>query len=118
MFWFSLEDGIDIRGFRISILLYADTIVLLGESEQDLQKLIYCVYNWSKKFKIKFNARKSNIVHFRKTSQPRSSFKFILGNTELNVVEKYKYLGIILNELLHYGVTAEICSDAANQALL
>ncbi len=51
----SLNLGIDIHdigGFRISIFLYADDIVLLGESEQDLQKMLDCVYNWSKKFKI------------------------------------------------------------------
>ncbi len=111
----SLNLGIDIGGFRISIL-YADGIVLLGESEQDLQKILDCEYNWNKKFKVKFNTRKSNIVHFRKPSQPRSSFKFVLGNTELNIVGQYKYLGIILNEFLDYDVTAQVLSDAANRA--
>ncbi len=91
--------------------------MLLGESEQDLQKMLDCVYNGSKKFKIKFNAGKSNIVHFRKHSQPRSSFKFVLGNTELNIVEQYKYLGIILMEFLDYDVTAQVLSDTANGAL-
>ncbi len=36
----SLNIGIDIGRFRISILLYEDDIVLLGESEQDLQKCL------------------------------------------------------------------------------
>ncbi len=48
----SFNLGIDIGGFRISILLYADDVVLLGESEQDLQKMLDCVYSWSKKIKI------------------------------------------------------------------
>ncbi len=49
-----MEDnlGIDIGGFRISILLYADDIVVLGESEHDLQKMLDCVYNWSKNSKL------------------------------------------------------------------
>ncbi len=55
-------------------------------------------------------------TYIRKPSQPRSSFKFVLGNTELNIVEHYKYLGIILNEFLDYDVTAQVLSDAANQA--
>ncbi len=71
--------------------------MLLGESQQDLQKMLYCVYNWSKKFKIKFNVRKSNIVHFR-------------NHNELNIVEHYKYLGIILNEFQDYDVTAQVHS--------
>ncbi len=36
----SLNLNIDIAGLRISILLYADDIVLLGESEPDLQKML------------------------------------------------------------------------------
>ncbi len=44
-------------------------------------------------------------------------FKFVPGNTELNIVEEYKYLGIVLNELLDYDVTAQVLSDAANRAL-
>ncbi len=79
--------------------------------------MLDCVYNWSKKFKIKFNVRKSNIVHFRKPSQPRLSFKFVLGNTELNIVEQYKYLGIILNEFLDYDVTAQVLPEAAQPSL-
>ncbi len=43
--------------------------------------------------------------------------KFVLGNTELNIVEHYKYLGIILNEFLDDDVTAQVLSDAANRAL-
>ncbi len=61
----SLNLGVFIDGHRISILLYADDIVLLGETEKDLQKMLDSVYKWSKKYKIKFNVSKSNIVHFR-----------------------------------------------------
>ncbi len=44
----SLNLGIDVGGFRICI--YADDIVLLGKSEQDLQKMHDCVINWNKIF--------------------------------------------------------------------
>lgn len=113
----SLNLGIDIDGCKVSILLYADDIVLIAESESDLQKMLDCVYNWSQKFKIRFNARKSNIVHFRKASQPRTSCTFKLGNIELGVVNQYKYLGVILNEFLDYSVTAKVLADSANRAL-
>ena len=113
----ALNLGIDIDGCRISILLYADDIVLLSQSEKDLQKMLDCVYNWSKKFKIRFNAKKSNIVHFRKLNEPRSTFKFHLDTIQLSIVNQYKYLGIILNEFLDYDVTAQVLSDAASRAL-
>ncbi len=65
--------------------------MLLGESEEKFLKMLDFVYNWSKKSKLNFIPRKCNIVHFRK---PRSSFKFVPGNSELNIVEQYKYLVI------------------------
>ncbi len=54
----SLNLGVTIDGHRISILLYADDIVLLGETEKDLQKILDSIYKWSKKYKTKFNVRK------------------------------------------------------------
>ncbi len=50
--------GINIDGINVCILLYADDIVLLTETEDN-------VYEWSKKLKIRFNAQKSNILHVR-----------------------------------------------------
>ncbi len=52
-----LNLGVTIDGHRISILLYADDIVLLCVTEKDLQKMLDSVYKWSKKYKIKFNVR-------------------------------------------------------------
>ncbi len=42
----SLNLDVTIDGHRISILLYADDIVLLGETEKDLQKMLDSVYKW------------------------------------------------------------------------
>lgn len=109
--------GVQFDNRSISILLYADDIILLSETEEGLQKMLDCVYSWSKKNKIKFNASKSNIVHFRSKRQARTTFKFHLGNVVLNTVQQYKYLGIILNEYLDFSVTAQVLADSANRAL-
>ncbi len=86
----SLNLGVTIDGHIISILLYADYIVLLDETEQDLQKMLNSVYKWSKKYKIKSNVRKSNIVHFRNQRVPRSAYNLQLGETVLCTIEHYK----------------------------
>ncbi len=75
------------------------------------------VYKWSKKYKIKFNVRKSNIVHFRNQRAPRSVYNFQLGETVLCTIEQYKYLGLVLNEFLDFNITAQVLSDVANRAL-
>ena len=46
----------------ISILLYADDIVLIAENEQNLQEMLNFMYNW---WKLKLNINKSNVIHFR-----------------------------------------------------
>ncbi len=65
---------------NICILLYADDIVLLSDTEEGLQKLLGKVYQWSLKRKIKFNANKSNILHVRQSLITNTNFNFKLGN--------------------------------------
>jgi hypothetical protein len=51
------------------------------------------VHQYSRKYRFKFNQDKSNIMIFgRKGKQ-----KFYLGKSELKVVPKYKYLGLVLD---------------------
>ncbi len=53
---------------------------------------------------------KTNIVHFRYKGTHCTNVCFRLGENVLNAVEKYKYLGVILNEYLEYDTTATILS--------
>ncbi len=48
----SVKTGIQIDGHNICILLYADDIVLLSDTEEVLQTLLDKVYQWSLKWKI------------------------------------------------------------------
>ncbi len=94
----SVNIGINIDGINVCILLYADDIALLSETEEGLQKLLSKVYEWSRKWKIKFNAHKSNILHVRQPQVPRTGYSFKLGYINLSKVEQYKYLGIVINK--------------------
>ena len=39
------------------------------------------------------------------------------GETSLDIVSQYKYLGLVLNEFLDLEITANILSDSAGRAL-
>ncbi len=69
------------------------------------------------KWKIKFNAKISNILHVRQSLITRTNFNFKLGNIVLPIVTQYKYLGIVITEFIDYNVVAQILADAANRAL-
>ena len=57
--------GIDINGTKICILLYADDMVLIANSEAQLQSMLNVMYQWCKKWRLRVNNNKTKIVHFR-----------------------------------------------------
>ena len=99
------------------ILLYADDIALLAPSAENLQSLLDIVFDWCQKFRMSINEEKTNIVHFRRKSEPQDSFGFSFGDTVLNTVDKYKYLGCVLNEFLDYSCTMDILAESSSRAL-
>ncbi len=71
--------GIHIDYSIIGILLYANNICLTAESEVDLEKLLDIVDRWCEQWRMQVNQDKSNVVHFRKQSQPRTTVQFNCG---------------------------------------
>ena len=57
--------GIHIDQELISVLLYADDIILLAKSETELQILLGALETWCKTWLLKVNVSKTNIMHFR-----------------------------------------------------
>ena len=65
-------------------LLYADDLVLLADSEADLQNLLFLVEKWCKKWRLDVNLSKTNILHVRNNRNQ-------LGYTSFNWVNKAWY---------------------------
>ena len=101
----------------MSSLLFADDIVLISENETNLQKMLDIVYKWCQKWRLSINKDKTKIVHFRKPRQRKSNFNFRFGAINLEIIDKYKYLGTVLDEHLNYNVTADVLAGAGGRAL-
>ena len=99
------------------MLLYADDLVLIAESEDDLQALLNCTYDWCLKWKMNININKSNVVHFRGTRKKRSLFHFKYGNVPINYCSSYKYLGVHFDEHLKFTQCASTLADSAYRSL-
>ena len=97
--------------------MYADDIVLLADSEHDLQSMLDVFHLWSGKNAMQLSVNKTKVVHFRPKSIGRTEFQFKIGNAHIDVIEKYVYLGLTLNEFLDYNVTARCVSQSAGRAL-
>ena len=109
--------GVDIGQEKVSILLYADDLVLIAETETDLQILLDTLSGWCTRNRIMVNEAKSNIVHFRTPSIPRTDFNFSCCGKGLSVAAQYTYLRLLLTEFLDFTAMASAVAKSASRAL-
>ena len=85
---------------ELSILLFADDIVLIADTVYGLQRKINVLYNVSCILGLEVHAGKSNIVVFRNGDKLAANEKWHIGTADLNVVSEYTYLGIVMSTRL------------------
>ena len=88
-------EGIDVGMLKLFILLYADDIVIFSESPEDMQSSLDILNNYCNKWKLKVNTNKTKIMVFRKGGILPRNLKFYFNNEEIEIVNKYSYLGIV-----------------------
>ncbi len=99
------------------MLLYVDDLCLISDNERDLQAMLNVLSDWCGKWGMKVNVRKTKVVHFRPLSILRTDTRFTCGNSEIHIVDRYKYLGLIVSEHLDYHITGTIVAQATSRAL-
>lgn len=109
--------GVNVGNEKICTLMYADDVVIIGDSEADLQNMLQVVNNWCMKWQMVLNQSKTNVVHFRSPSRPKTGFKFSCGDVDIDITTKYKYLGLWFNEHMDLSVMAKALADSAGRAL-
>ena len=109
--------GISVGDTSLSILLYADDIVLIADSELMLQSLLTRLDQWCKQWGLVISVNKSKVIHFRTKSVERSKEIFQCGETISEFIQQYKYLGLILSEHLDMLVMVKMIAQSASHAL-
>lgn len=113
----ALNNGILIEGNNVCILLFADDIAIITDNEENLQNMFNEIQKWCFKWRLNVNCNKTKVVHFRPASKTRTNYQFKYNGMVLEIVEQYKYLGIVLNEFLDFKCTAKVLASAAGRAL-
>lgn len=90
------EEGIVINGEVINNIRYADDTILIAESIEGLQILLDRVNEASNKYGLTINSKKTNFMVLSRTQVTNKTL--LLGNTPIERVEKFKYLGSYINE--------------------
>ena len=109
--------GVTIGEHKVSILLYADDIAILSENEENLQKMLDKLNEWCQKWQLSINSQKSQTVHSRRKRKTPSAFQFHIGTTSITTVEKYKYLGVTLDQHIEYKICGQELAEAGGRAL-
>ena len=107
--------GVKIQGRDVSILLFADDIVLIAEGPERLQKMLDLVYEYSRKWRFSFNIGKSNVVIFQKRGRRPADIQFQMGGEVLEQKKSYKYLGVDLEDELGWKETKRRLVDKARK---
>jgi len=88
-----------LNGVELNSLFFADDIVIMASSKEDLNKLLDIVSEYARKWRFEVNISKSKYMVFGKESK-RTKIK--LNGEELERVECYKYLGFDIDSKLNW----------------
>jgi len=92
--------------------MFADDVGLLTESRRDLQKLLDVVFEYSERWRFRWNVGKSKVMRFGpyKNSKKTRKEHYFLGLDKLEVVKSFKYLGVQLQQNLSWVGTKWNCT--------
>ena len=101
---------------KVFLLLYADDTVIFGEDASDLQTALCMFENYCKTWKLKVNIPKTKVLIFSK-GRPKQNLHFFYDDSELEIVNEYKYLGILLSRSGSFSRNKKYLAQQANKAL-
>lgn len=114
----SLVGGIECMGMVLKVLLYADDLVILADSQEKMQRMINRFYDYCVKWKLTVNLNKSKIMIFRAGggSYARNE-KWNFNTEQIEVVKEYKYLGVWITSNLKFNIHLKKKANEAKAAI-
>ena len=98
------------------ILLYADDTVIFSDDENDLQIALDNFTSYCDQWKLKINVDKTKIMIISK-GNARRNINFKIGQSTIQHVNEYKYLGIFLSKSGSFLNAKKHIAEQANKAM-
>ena len=102
--------------FKLFMLFYADDTVLLAESPKALQLMLNNVSEYCKLWKLTINTEKTKAIIFQKR-KTRNSPKFYLDGSDIELVDNFRYLGVIFNYNGSFNMCRKTLVSHASKAM-
>lgn len=87
--------GVHVKGQWMGSCFFADDIVLLASSAQELQSMLDVAAGFARRWHLRFNPKKCGVLIVGQKRQEKKRWR--LGNDRIKEVDEYKYLGVWLN---------------------
>lgn len=81
---------------RLFTLLYADDTALMADSAKEMQNCLNAFASYCQEWKLSINTEKTKILIFG--ARKRSDIQFKLNDDIIEIVNKYKYLGVYFSQ--------------------
>ena len=102
---------------RLLVLMYADDTIILANSKENLQMALDALKLYCNTWKLEINCSKTKITIFSNRRANPTNFNFKYGNNIIEVVDWYKYLGVILNYNGSFNLAIDNLRTQASRAM-
>ena len=109
--------GLSIEEINIILLLFADDMVIVGNSPEDLQNSLNLLFKYCSDWGLTVNIQKTKIVVFRKRAQIREGESWTYNDEHIEVVNNFNYLGIVFNYTGTFVLNQETLAGKGLKAL-
>ena len=110
------QDAPKLLDTKVPILLYADDVVLLSQSPSGLQKRLNVLQLFCAEKLLTVNMSRTQVVIFNNFRHSHSD-SFLYSHQQLQIVEQYTYLGIVLHKGGFYKRAISKLTSAGKRAL-
>lgn len=107
----------EMKELNLFLLMYADDMVIFSESVLGLQNMLDTLYEYTSKWSLSVNIDKTKIVVFRKGGRVHVEEKWYYNNKEIEVVDNFTYLGVLLNFNGKYNMLQQKLSEQGRKAM-
>ena len=107
--------SISVSNSRVSLLMFADDVVLLADTQEGLQTSLHLLNQCCLTSALSVNTEKTKVVIFNK--RRGCSPEFCINMKEIQVLSKHKYLGIVLSDNCSFKPAVLTLATQANKAL-
>ena len=97
--------------------MYAGDTVLIAESPDALQNMLYTLNDYCTEWNLTVNVQKTKIMVFRNGGNLRENETWLYQGEEIEIVQQFNYLGMNFNYNGKFNITQKHVADQGRKAL-